>query len=100
GADPVTLVALIPLFPLVGAAVLLLSGRRWARSSSGWFGSLTVAASFVTAVALLFDLMGKPAAQRLVTANLWDWVTVGRFHAEVAVRADPLSAVMALTVTG
>ena len=43
-----TLVALIPLFPLIGAAVLLISGKRWRNASSGWLASLLVAASFVT----------------------------------------------------
>ena len=95
-----TLVALIPLFPLIGAAVLLISGKRWRNASSGWLASLLVAASFVTAVALLFSLIGKPSSDRLLVSNLWDWITVGRFHVEVAFRADPLSAVMALTVTG
>jgi len=95
-----TLVALIPLFPLIGAAVLLLSGKRWRDASSGWLASLLVATSFVTALALLFHLIGKASSDRLVVSNVWDWITVGRFHVEVAFRADPLSVVMALTVTG
>jgi NADH-quinone oxidoreductase subunit L len=96
----VTVAALILLFPLIGAAVLLLSAKRWRGASAGWLASLLVAASFVASLAMLFQLTGKPTADRLAVSNLWDWITVGRFHVEVAFGADQLSAVMVLTITG
>src|SRR5687768_3751719 len=91
---------LIPLFPLVGAAVLLLTGRRWRGASAGWLASLMVGASFVAAVVSLVSLVGEPAESRVFVQHLWDWVPVGAFQAGIDFRLDPLSMVMALTVSG
>ncbi len=96
----VTLLPLIPLIPLVGGAALLLGGKRFRSEWAGRFASLAVAASFVIAVNALLQLTGRPSDDRVILSNLWDWITVGTFHVEVAFRADPLSVVMALTVTG
>ncbi len=95
-----SLAPVIPALPLAGAAILLLTGRRWKGTAAGWLGSATVAASFGFAVAMFADLASKPAALRLSHTALFDWIAVGDFHVSVAFRVDPLSAVMALTVTG
>jgi NADH-quinone oxidoreductase subunit L len=94
------LTPLIPLLPLLGAAVLLLTGRRWRGVAAGWLGSLAVFGSFVLSVLLLLQLLGEPAGHRLFVTTAWDWITVGALHVGVTFRADPLSVVMALTVTG
>ena len=94
------LASVIPALPLVGAAILLLTGRRWKGAAAGWFGSATVAAAFGVAVATFADLASKPVGQRLLHHTLFDWIAVGNFHVSVTFRVDPLSAVMALTVTG
>src|SRR5205085_10986079 len=47
-----------------------------------------------------FQLLAKPGPQRLMLTTVWDWIHVGRFDVGVSFRADPLSVVMALTVTG
>ncbi|HLB78243.1 MAG TPA: NADH-quinone oxidoreductase subunit L [Candidatus Dormibacteraeota bacterium] len=94
------LLPLIPLFPLAGAVVLLFAGRRLRGDASGRLASLVVAVSFVLSVALLITLVSKPSSGRVVLSNVWDWITVGAFHVNVAFRADPLSIVMAMTVTG
>jgi NADH-quinone oxidoreductase subunit L len=95
-----SLTPLIPLFPLIGAAVLLLTGNRWKGRSAGWLASGLVGASFLVSLVLLFDLLGLDAESRLRITTVWDWVSAGQFHVDVAFRADPLSVVMALTVTG
>jgi NADH-quinone oxidoreductase subunit L len=94
------LAPLIPLFPLLGAAVLLLTGRRWRGASAGWLASLLVGASFVVSVVALIALVGEPADERVFLQQLWDWIAVGAFHVAVDFRLDPLSMVLALTVTG
>jgi NADH-quinone oxidoreductase subunit L len=96
----VKLAPLIPALPLAGAAVLLLTGRRWRGSSSGWLASLLVAAAFVVAVVTFVDMISQPSTERLTQVRVFDWFAVGSFHVAVQFRVDPLSIVMALTVTG
>jgi NADH-quinone oxidoreductase subunit L len=94
------LIPLVPLLPLAGAAVLLLGGKRFKGSAAGWLGSATIAGSFVLSMAVFLDLVSKPSAERVLIKHLYDWIPVGAFHAGVDLRVDPLSIVMALTVTG
>ena len=94
------LIALVPLLPLLGAAVLLLTGGRWRGRAAGWLGVATVAASFGLSLFALVDLIGRPAAERTIVKQLYEWVTAGRFSAAIELRLDPLSAVMILTITG
>ena len=93
------LVWLIPLLPLAGAALNLLLGRRLGKAA-GSLATGLVGLGFVLAVAALLDLLGLPADQRVHVANLFDWITVGTFSVDVALRVDPLSITMTLVVTG
>jgi NADH-quinone oxidoreductase subunit L len=98
----VDLAPLIPAIPLAVASILLLSGKRWRGNAAGWLASGAVAAAFVVALMVFFDLVSKPVAMRNPGAHpqLFDWISAGAFHVSVAFRVDPLSIVMALTVTG
>src|SRR5439155_21820167 len=91
---------LIPLLPVCGAAALLLTGRRWRGVSAGALASGLVGASFVCAAITFFHLVGRPSAQRILLTHIFEWIHVGAFHVSVDLRIDPLSIVMALTVTG
>src|SRR6266496_1043048 len=94
------LVALIPALPLAGAAILLLTGRRWRAWWVGWLGVVTVAGSFVLALNTFVGFIQNPSSGRGgFVAHLWDWVHSGTFAANVDLRIDPLSLVMILTVT-
>jgi NADH-quinone oxidoreductase subunit L len=93
------LVWLIPLLPLAGAGVNLFLGRRLGKAA-GWLASGLVGLGFVVAVATLLDLLGLPADQRVHVADLFDWISVGTFSVDVALRVDPLSITMTLVVTG
>src|SRR5438132_212976 len=73
-------------------------GRRM--RDSGVLASAAVGASFVVSVVLLFTLLGRSSSNRLLVQHVWSWIHVGSFHADVTLRADPLSIVMALVVTG
>jgi NADH-quinone oxidoreductase subunit L len=94
------LAPLIPALPLAGAAVLLLTGKRRRGSAAGWLASLLVAVSFGVAMVVFIDLVSEPAAGRLTHVKSFDWVAVGTFKVAAQFRVDPLSIVMALTVTG
>src|SRR2546423_15395190 len=73
-------------------------GRRM--RDSGVLASVAVGASFVVSVLLLLTLLGKSSSNRLIVQHLWPWIHVGSFVADINLRVDPLSIVMALVVTG
>ncbi len=91
---------LIPLFPLAGATILLLIGKRWKGSSVGWVGSLMVAGAFASSLTTFFSLLSRAPGHRLMVRHLYDWIFAGSFRVDIAFRADALSMVMALTVSG
>lgn len=87
------------LLPLLGAAVLLLAGRRADR----WghlLGVATVAADFGYAVILFFALQARPGSNRAIDAHLFTWVPVAGFHVNAGLLLDPLSMVFVLLITG
>ncbi len=84
--------------PAAGAAILLFAGRR----TNSWgpiLGVLTVAASAVISVLMLLALMERPAKERTVVQNVYDWVFVGSFQASFALQLDQLSMVFVLLIT-
>src|SRR5712691_7095861 len=101
---------LIPLFPLAGAAVMLLIGRRLQNSavSAVCVGSVFVSFSF--SVGAVWQLIGRPSEERVIQKVLFEWVPAGLMHtsdgrlvnfvADWGTLLDPLSAVMILVVTG
>ena len=89
---------LLIALPLVGAAVLLLAGRRADR----WghlLGVATSAAAFVVAVVVAVALGSAPAAERVVSLELYDWIAAGGFDLTLGLRIDPLSMSFVLLVT-
>jgi len=89
---------LLVAFPLAGAAVLLLGGRRTDR----WGHWLAVAASwaaFVWGALLFFSLQHHPAAERSRDLHLFTWVPAGSFHTDAGLLLDPLSVSFVLLVT-
>jgi NADH-quinone oxidoreductase subunit L len=96
----VGLIGLIVLFPLTAGLILLVTGRRWPGSTAGWAATAGVAGSFVVAVLAAADLLTKPFHHRHMVTQLYRWIAAGSFHVDMALRADPLSILMALTVSG
>src|SRR5579875_2631457 len=103
---PAAYVALIPLLPLAGAAVLGLFGarlqQRLGKAAIGWLACATVGAAFLLAVVAFVQLLGMPPEARGagLLADLFPWIHVGTLRVDVAFAVDPLSAVMILVVTG
>ncbi len=88
---------LIIAIPLLGAAVLLLAGRR----ANGWghlLGCATVIASFGYSLALFSSTGGGEAAARSV--HLFSWIPVNSLQVDFGLRIDPLSLVFVLLITG
>ncbi|WTY87712.1 NADH-quinone oxidoreductase subunit L [Sphaerisporangium sp. NBC_01403] len=87
------------VLPLLGAAILLLGGRRTDR----WGHFLGVAmslASFVVAVLVFFELIGLGADQRRRVVELYDFLPGGTIDVKMGLLLDPLSISFALLITG
>jgi NADH-quinone oxidoreductase subunit L len=98
------LLALVPLAPLAGAAILGLGGaaiqKRLGKGVVGAIACATVGVSFLVSVAGFFKLLAMPPEARLLGAHLFRWIDVGTLQVDAAFLLDPLSAVMILVVTG
>jgi len=92
--------ALIPLFPLLGFVINATLGRRLPKTVSGGLASLAMLASFAVSAALVWQLAGLPAEERLIDQVLYTWLASDDFNVALAFRLDALSAVMILVVTG
>ncbi|MFE3164341.1 NADH-quinone oxidoreductase subunit L [Streptomyces sp. NPDC059224] len=93
------LIALLIAAPLLGAAVLLVGGRRL-DGVGHWIGTLLSTTSFVFGVILFADLLGKDAEHRTLMQHLFTWVPVAGFQADVTFRLDQLSMTFVLLITG
>ncbi|MFF5934117.1 NADH-quinone oxidoreductase subunit L [Streptomyces sp. NPDC012508] len=93
------LIALLVAAPLLGAAVLLCGGRRLDKAGP-WLGTLLAAVSFVLGLVLFADMLGRSADDRAMYQNLWTWIPVEGFQADVAFQLDQLSVTFVLLITG
>ncbi|MFB7782530.1 NADH-quinone oxidoreductase subunit L [Streptomyces vinaceus] len=93
------LIGLLIAAPLLGAAVLLLGGRRLDKAGH-WLGTLFAAASFGIGVALFTDMLGRGAEDRTLHEKLYTWIPVEGFQADVAFQLDQLSMTFVLLITG
>ncbi|MFD3512648.1 NADH-quinone oxidoreductase subunit L [Streptomyces sp. NPDC058657] len=93
------LIALLVAAPLLGAAVLLCSGRRLDKTGH-WLGTALAAGSFVIGAVLFVDMLGKGAESRTLHQKLFSWVPVADFQADIAFQLDQLSMTFVLLITG
>src|ERR1700691_413838 len=101
---------LIPLFPLPAASVMLLFGRRLAKSAVNLFCVGGVFLSALYAFGAIFQLLARPVSQRVVEYVLFDWLPAGEMHTTAGLLTrfdapwgylfDPLTVVMLGVVTG
>src|SRR5690348_7737511 len=88
---------LLLAFPLFGAVVLLVGGRRTDR----WghlLGDLTPLAAFVYVLIACFALHGSP--NRRQNLHLYSFIPVGRFQVPMGLLLDQLSISFVLLITG
>ncbi len=88
---------LLLAFPLFGAAVLLLGGRRTDR----WghlLGCAAPVAAFGYGVTAFFTLLGD--RDRSQDQHLYSWIPVAHFQVSVGLLVDPLSICFVLLITG
>ncbi len=85
---------LIPLFPAFGAAFLILFGRVISRKLVSWLAPSLVGLSF------LFSLLSYIQLNGVWVKELFSWIKVGNLSIPFALQFDPLSSIMAVTVSG
>ena len=91
----------ILLAPLAGFALNGLAFKKFpGEKAGGVIASLAVLVSFILACAAFVALLKLPPEARLLGETLYAWIPAGTFNAAAALRLDPLSAVMALVVSG
>jgi NADH-quinone oxidoreductase subunit L len=89
---------LLVALPMLGAAILLLGGRRTDR----WGHWLAVGLSwsaFVYGALLFFDLRAAAPEERVRDLHLFSWVPAGSFQVDAGLLLDPLSVAFVLLVT-
>ncbi|HET7682697.1 MAG TPA: NADH-quinone oxidoreductase subunit L [Marmoricola sp.] len=94
-----SLLWVVVALPALGAAILLLGGRRTDR----WghlLGCATVIASFVVGLVQFFALLGRGEEDRQVTQQLWTWFQAGDYKVDFTLLLDPLSVLFVLLITG
>jgi NADH-quinone oxidoreductase subunit L len=90
---------LLIALPLLGAAILLLGGKR----TNSWGHLVGVAMpvlAFVYGVAAYAQMLGYPAAQRSRELTIYQFIDVGRFQVPMGLRLDQLSICFVLLITG
>jgi NADH-quinone oxidoreductase subunit L len=97
----VTAAAWICLFsPLAAAVAITLAGQRLTRRGAGYLATTAVGVSFVAAVVVFFDLLGRASENRSEVSTAWTWLSVGDLDFALNVLVDPVSVFMMLIVSG
>jgi NADH-quinone oxidoreductase subunit L len=88
---------LVPLLPLIGAALLGLFGSRMSKSLVNVIALSSVFGSFAIICIGTYTIVLKGAP---LEDFLWSWMRVGRFDIDLTLGLDRLSATLMLVVTG
>ncbi len=102
---------LIPIFPVLGAAIQLLFGRRLSNRAVSAVSVGLPGLSFLWALGCFIQFLGLPESSHHVFLRpLYTWLPAGAFHlangslgnlnVNVGMQLNPLSCVMMLVVTG
>lgn len=92
------LIWLIPLLPFIGFLLNVFVIRQ--ERQAGLVASGVVAAAFVITLIAVGFLAGMPPEERRIVSTAWEWINTGSFRVPFAIMFDPLTAVMALLITG
>ncbi len=90
----------IPLLPLVGAAINGLLGRRFKNAMVSAVALLFTAASFAWAAWAVWTAWPGGAISLPYVQTVAPWITAGNFSASFGFQLDQLSMIMVLVVTG
>src|SRR5256886_8212922 len=89
---------IIPLLPLLGAAINGLFGKTWPNKIVNTVALSATGLSFAAALEAVREFFEQD--QRLVHKEFFDWIVAGSFRAGFDLQMDQLTVVMVLVVTG
>jgi NADH-quinone oxidoreductase subunit L len=89
---------LLIALPLLGAAILLLGGRRTDRFGA-LLGTAMPWASFLVAIVVMTQLLGLSPDERAMDLTMWNWIPAGAFQLDAGLLVDPLSMTFVLLIT-
>ncbi|NCF19091.1 MAG: NADH-quinone oxidoreductase subunit L [Haliea sp.] len=90
-------ISLIPMFPLLSAALLMLSTGRMPRQLAAWLGAGSVGLSALCVALVANDFLADGQVREL---TLWTWMAVDNFTPRIAFYVDGLTVVMMSVITG
>ena len=91
---------ILPLLPLLGAAVNGIFGGRWSKGVVTGVALSSTTLAFLTALEVLREFVALPADQIPWTKSYFTWISAGGFQADFALQVDQLTVIMLLVVTG
>ncbi|MFN8034973.1 MAG: NADH-quinone oxidoreductase subunit L [Acidimicrobiia bacterium] len=91
---------MIPALPLLGAAVLLLFGKRIGEPIAGYLATAMIGLAFVWSVATVLALHSLGPEERRQLSQGFTWIAAGGLHVDLRFYVDQLSSTMILFVTG
>jgi len=94
----IKLVALIPLFPLIGFIINGFFGKKISKGLSGSIASLSIFASFVVSVLVFMELQASSQKENVV--SVFSWINSDTLKIPFEFLVDPLSTVFLLIITG
>jgi len=89
---------LLVAFPLFGAALLLVGGKRTDRFGPRLATALSWA-SFVVGLFVVLAMIGRSDAERPMHLVLFDWLPAGQFQLSAGMQIDQLSMAFVLLIT-
>ncbi|HEX6921136.1 MAG TPA: NADH-quinone oxidoreductase subunit L [Actinomycetes bacterium] len=89
---------LLIALPALGAAILLLGGRRTDRFGH-LLGAALPGASFVLGLLMFIEMLGRDSSDRAISQHLFSWVPAGSFQVDAGLLVDQLSMCFVLLIT-
>jgi NADH-quinone oxidoreductase subunit L len=91
---------LIPILPLVGAAVNGVIGKRLSKAAISAIAVGSVGLSFLISIREFMVMLSTPEGELPILHDYFTWIQSGRFQAQFGFMLDHLSGLMILIVTG
>lgn len=91
---------LIPFVPALSTLILGVFGRKLPKKYVSFQACFAIFISFAISVISLIGLLQTARESYPLVKNLFSWINSGSFQVNLSLQLDPLSAIMALVVSG